>query len=318
MLSFSSFLLRYNKLTDHGNFFVRILSDLPRYHRRKQKAEELLSSGHGMVSINPQEGYVITRADQIEGLMELIPLLQGFAARKLAEIDVPQLLKQRSLEGQPIKPFYFNIMTRTNLRAMPELVDFTVSDGILRVLVPYYGLLPELSHMAVFVSGFSDPFIPGSKALGTQCLHVDNHDLRHVKLFCFLSDVNELDGPLTLLPADKSAWLLRKTGRQWRTSPFRDDSEFLRYFDEKDLIRVTGPAGTVAIVDTTKCLHFGSRCQSNGRRTVFVIHYTLFAAYSHYYSADFEDLNMATSPEFRSRIANNERQALVYHLVNSQ
>ena len=200
---------------------------------------------------------------------------------------------------------------------MPQLVDFSVKDSMLKILVPYYGILPELSYMSVFVSGFADPFMPDSKPLGTQCFHCDNHDLRHVKLFCFLADVDEKDGPLTLLPSDKTAWLLRKTGRRWRTSPFRVDEEVLRFFREDDFVRITGSAGTVAIVDTTNCLHYGSRCQSNGQRTVFVIHYTMFSDYSRHYSDDFEDLNMATSPEFHAPIAGNKRQALVYRLLAS-
>lgn len=70
-----------------------------------------------------------------------------------------------------------------------------------------------------------------------------------------------------------------------------------------------------ALVDTTNCLHYGSRCQKNGRRMAFVVHYTLFNSYSYHYSNDYEDLNMATSPEFRSQIAGDERKALVYHLI---
>jgi hypothetical protein len=257
----------------------------------------------------------VTHARQIDGLAELMPVLKEFASHKLAELDVPRLFKQRADAGHPIKPFYFNILTRRDLSAIPQLVDFSVSDGVLKILAPYYGLLPELSHIAVFVSGFAEPFTPGAKPKGTQCLHSDNHDLRHVKLFCFLSDVGEKDGPLTLLPADQSAWLLRKTGRWLRTSPFRDDREFLKYFREEDLVRITGPAGTVALVDTTNCLHYGSRCQSSGQRIALVIHYALFSAYSTHYSDDYEDLNMATSHEFRARIADNGRQALVYRLA---
>ena len=314
----NSIVHRYNKLNDYCNFASRVLSDFSRYRRRKELAKGGFVSS-GSVSIKHQDGYVLTTANQIEGLENVVPTLQAYADCKLASLNVPYLLEHGTGKGgRPVKPFYFNILTRQDLLAMPQLVDFALSDGILNVLVPYYGLLPELSHMAVFASGFAEPFTPDSKPLGTQCLHTDNHDLKHVKLFCFLADVGEEDGPLTLLPAEKSAWLLRKTGRRWRTAPFRDDKEFLRYFGEKDLVRVTGPAGTVAIVDTSNCLHYGSRCHKNGRRTAFVIHYTLFNAYTYRYSADYEDLNMATSPEFRARVADDERRALVYHLLSTK
>jgi len=149
---------RYNKLNDYRNFMFRILADLPRYRRRKELAKGGLALP-GSVSIAPRDGYVLTNANQIDGLKNLVPMLQVFADRKLAAIDVPRLLEQGTGEGgRPVKPFYFNILTRQDLLAMPQLVDFAVSDGMLNVLVPYYGLLPELSHMAVFVSGFSKPY----------------------------------------------------------------------------------------------------------------------------------------------------------------
>lgn len=312
--SVNALLLRYNKVNDYRNFISRTFSDVSRYGQRKKFARELLSRTPGGVAIDPAAGYVVTVAEKLEGLPEVVPLLQKFAENKLCLLDLPKLIKGEADRGGPAKPFYFNILTRHDLRGMPQVVDFALSDPVLKALVPYYNILPELSHMAVFVSGFADPFTADSSPLGTQCLHVDNHDLRHVKLFCLLSDVGEKDGPLTLLPADKTAWLLKKTGRRWKTPPFRDDKDLYRYFGDNDLVRVTGPAGTLALVDTTKCLHYGSRCQDNGRRTVFVIHYTLFADYSRKYTADFQDLNLATSPEFRS-VAMNKRASLVYRLV---
>ena len=313
----NSLLVRYNKINDYRNFIFRTVKDLPRYQQRKRYARKFLNSPPGPVFIEPRKGYVLTSADRIEGLAVLLPMLKGFAERKLAGLDVPRLLKQGTPTGRSIKPFYFNILTRSDLLTMPQLVDFAVNESMLQILVPYYGLLPELSCMALFVSGFTEPFTEDSKPQGTQCFHCDNHDLRHVKFFYFLHDVDEKDGPLTLLPADKTAWLLRRTGRRWRTSPFRVDEEVFRFFGNDDFVRITGPAGTVAIVDTTKCLHFGSRCQSNGHRAAFVIHYTLFADYSSHYSADFEDLNMATSPEFHDRVAGDPCKALVYRLLEN-
>lgn len=313
--SFLGRLGRYNKINDYRNFVVRTARDLSRYRKRRRYAQKFLDSAPGPVSIDSHKGYVISSADRIKGLDVLLPMLTRFAEKKLSDLDIPHLLKQGTKTARPIKPFYFSILTRSDLLAMPQLVDFAVGDSMLKILVPYYGLLPELSHMALFVSGFAEPFTEHSTPQGTQRFHCDNHDLRHVKFFCFLNDVDEKDGPLTLLPADKTEWLLRKTGRRWRTSPFRVDEDVFRFFGNDSLVRITGPAGTVAVVDTTKCLHFGSRCQNNGNRKVFVIHYTLFSDYSSYYSSEFEDLNLATSPEFHGRVAGDTCKALVYRLL---
>jgi len=265
------------------------------------------------VQIPVATGYVVTDAEQMPGLSEVMTRLRSFTSQKLRTINC-EAIRVGAMRGS-IKPFYFNLLDRADTQQMPEIVQFAVSDEVLGVLACYYGVLPELSHIAVFYSGFAEAFAAGSNPRGTQKMHWDNHDRRHVKMFCYLDDVGEEDGPLTVLPADKSWFLRRKTGRILGTFPLQD-AEFLRYFSEKDLVPITGPAGTVAFVDTTRCLHFGSRCGAGGNRTAFVIHYTRFADYSRAYTGPFQDLNLATSPECREQLTLSPTGDVAYRLLS--
>jgi hypothetical protein len=292
---------RFNRLSVLSNVVRdvgRVATDPARHMRRIAAAR---SFGLPRVEIDPQTGFALCDASKIDGLATVIPKLRAFSLRQADELA--------SAQASVDKPFYFNILGREDLQSMPELVKFSVSRGPLNTLVPYFGLVPNLSHIGIFLSA------PASgKRRGTQKAHWDNHDRRHVKLFCYLTDVGSDDGPLTFLPADKSWWFRKKTGRILGTFPVRDDSEFRRYFTERDLVEVTGPAGTVAFLDTTRCMHFGSRCRPGGRRLALVIHYTKFAEYSSTRTGHFQDLNMATSPELRPDDL-DPLASLVYQLV---
>jgi hypothetical protein len=287
--------------------YRRIASSYGRYSDRRKAVS---TSGHSALSIGKDKGFSIGTIDDIPGLPMIAVDLRAWAQKRIDALDLKRVLALS--ETGLVKPFYFNILSRDDVKAIPQLIEFAISDPMLDILAPYYGILPELSHMAVFASGLFGAF--DGKRRGTQQMHWDNHDRGHVKMFCFLDPVTDDDGPLTVLPADKSYWLRKKTGRLLGTFPIKDEREFYRYFTDADLIKITGPAGTVAFVDTTKCLHYGSRTQQGGRRLSFVIHYTMFADYGSIRTGDFQDLNLATSPELRPPNLVG-RQALAYRIV---
>jgi hypothetical protein len=301
---------RLTVVNDHLRDLRCRLSEYGRFAERRKFARDMRSPS---LHIDPQKGYVLSSADKVAGLPELVAQVREFADAKIAGLDRAKI--EASARQGSVKPFYFNILDRDDVNRIDRLMPFAVSPPVLSVLAEYYGILPELSHVAVFYSGFAKPFEPDSKPLGTQCLHWDNHDRRHVKMFTYLSDVGPDDGPLTILPADKSWWLRRRTGRVFGTSPLRDDAELFRYFGKDDLVPLTGPAGTVAFVDTTKCLHFGSRCKSGGSRTTLVLHYARFAtAYSVARTSQWQDLNVVSSPECRAGLNLGPAEDLVYRL----
>ncbi len=299
-------LSRMTVVRDRLRDYRRIAGDLPRYRERRAAAGP---ANLQVPQIDRDKGYMLTTVDRIAGLPALSTELRAFAERRIEGLDHGRI--RELAETGAVKPFYFNILDREDVKAMPELLDFALSDTMLDILSPYYGVLPELSHMALFVSGL---FGDSGPNIGTQRMHWDNHDRAHVKMFCFLDAVTSADGPLTVLPADKSMWLRKKTGRLLGTHPIKDEREFYRYFTDKDLVEIVGPPGTVAFVDTTRCMHFGSRTVGQGRRLAFVVHYTLFADYGIARTGEFQDLNMATSPELRPPHLSG-RQALAYRIT---
>ena len=300
---------RQSVIRDYLRDARRIAAEPGHYLHRKRIASELPPPP---LTIPKELGFVITEPRIIPGLQELQALMLSLAERKFGEIDRKAF--DAGVKQGPVKPFYFNLIDRKDVIENPQMLTFALSLPLLSIVAKYSKVMPELSHMAIFYSGLNTGWSE-VKVRGTQVLHWDNHDRGHIKFFNFLDDVGENDGPLTVLPAEKSWWLRKKTGRRFGTWPVRDEAEFYRYFSAKDLIPIMGAAGTGAFVDTTRCLHFGSRTSGTGRRRTFVVHYTRFADYSESRSKPYQDLNLATSPECRAAVSLDRYGETAYRLV---
>jgi hypothetical protein len=95
---------------------------------------------------------------------------------------------------------------------------------------------------------------------------------------------------------------LRNKGlNRWRGVKMRDATVF-HDNGEHDVLRLTGPVGTCGFVDTSRCLHYGSRCTS-GYRLSLVLHYAMFSEYAAGKSRPYSDFNLTKSPAIWDRFA---------------
>jgi hypothetical protein len=119
---------------------------------------------------------------------------------------------------------------------------------------------------------------PGGDKIDIQLFHLDPEGLRQVKFFIQIFDVGEPQGPFSFIPGDVSARVLRDIAA-WRRQHGAPASR--RYSDEEvtavggdgELITVQGPAGTAIAIDTSRCLHLGSRVQPGTFRLMLYLQY---------------------------------------------
>jgi hypothetical protein len=78
-----------------------------------------------------------------------------------------------------------------------------------------------------------------------------------VKIFVLCSDVRPENGPLTLLDAARSAQVRRAT--RYRYHDHLTDAQVQEVVGSAPPAQVVGTAGTVCLVDTSRCFHFGAR-----------------------------------------------------------
>lgn len=141
---------------------------------------------------------------------------------------------------------------------------------LLAPVVAYFGMMPILFN--AFVTRANQIEMQANSA---HNFHLDPEDTVSFKLFVHLTDVDADCGPLHVLPADLTQKVLDAV--DYRGVTMLDDAQVAEVVGRDEIVAVTGPAGTVALADTTRCLHFGGRPRAAGKpvREMIVVHYLL-------------------------------------------
>lgn len=141
---------------------------------------------------------------------------------------------------------------------------------ILAPVVRYLGMMPVLFNM-FYTRAHQTELRPNT----AHRFHIDPEDIRSFKVFVHLTDVDDDCGPFHALPADLSTRVFDAV--DYRGVSFLDDERVAELIGWDSVVKVTGPPGTVALADTTRCLHFGGRPRADGKpvRDMLVYQYLL-------------------------------------------
>jgi hypothetical protein len=223
----------------------------------------------GVLPVSPQmrdlalrlntEGYAFVNRIIDPGLLAA---MAEDAAQKLAEADA---LTEKQLSRH--KSFWVRL-TDVEMRdgafpASSPYVRFATQPGVLALLAQALGELPQLDYVLLTLSRPSNAELTYS-----QLWHRDHDDVRTIKLFVYLTDVkSEADGPFTFLPgppSDRFGFSLQ--------SHLADDHVLHRVRSE-EIIRVVAPRLTAFMVETSRCLHMGSRMAAGHQRLLYTATY---------------------------------------------
>ena len=151
-----------------------------------------------------------------------------------------------------------------------DVIGLGTEPLVLAPVVRYLGMMPILINLFVTRSHTTE-LLPGT----AHRFHLDPEDIRSFKVFVHLTDVDDDCGPFHALPADRSAEVLDAV--DYRGITMLDDEQVADLVGWESMVKVTGPPGTVALADTTRCLHFGGRPRSPGKplREMLVYQYLL-------------------------------------------
>lgn len=148
------------------------------------------------------------------------------------------------------KPFLRNILRSEDLFDNPEIMRVATHEQLFGAVATYLGQVPWLVNLQVWWTP------PNQTAMRSQLYHYDHRDTRQAKIFINLNDVDETAGPLHFLSAASSEKVNRKIG--YSQDEYTDE-EIDGCVSKDEVIRTVGPAGAGFIVDTARCLHYGSR-----------------------------------------------------------
>lgn len=163
---------------------------------------------------------------------------------------------------------------------LPDALDsrimvFGRHPATLRLVGRYLEGLPILYRINLLDSA-NDVLQEGS----SQFFHIDPEDFRQLKIFLLVDDVDADAGPLHLLSADASDAV--RVARRHGHGRIADD-EVMSIAPPEALTPCTGPAGALAIGDTSRCFHFGSR---PGRRRRYVVMYQYLTPFASAFAID--------------------------------
>src|SRR5437870_8886998 len=221
-------------------------------------------------------GYALLPSGTLPGTPEIIDTCQRLFIVKKAAVEASAPAgKEAAKEQRKKRGFLKNLLDNDDLRAAPLLLDFALSDSLLSIVTNYLGVIPRLTRVDLV---YSIPRHMPDEHIASQLFHQDPEGVRQAKVFLNVFDVNEDEGPFMFIPASRSEAIVSAMRHQRRQAGARDE---VRYRDDEvgaqgglaDVVRLRGPAGTAAVVDTSRCLHAGSRIRPGYFRLCLFIQY---------------------------------------------
>lgn len=227
-----------------GRRLTRTILRAPLERQATRLAPEATRRASSEIRIPDDDGYSRFEATRLAGCAEVIPPL----------FDLTQRWKDDPSRHQHEMPI--NILRTDDLFEHRALLDLALHDEVLGAVTAYMGQVPRLFNLWVWWSP------PNQTQAGSQLFHYDRRDNRQAKLFLNLNDVTAETGPLHFLTAKDSRQVDAKVG--YTKKRYTDEQVFGAVPREK-LMAATGPAGSAYLVDTARCLHYGSRGNSKDR-----------------------------------------------------
>ena len=244
--------------------------------RRRVAAE--FNSRVTSAAMDPAKGYCLLSPDYFaefepvfQTALHLFEHKRPKAAVRPPDFDTWSEGRRQKFIAAEKRSFLQNLLNDDDLRRHPELVDFALSDKMLGIVTKYLGTVPYLSRIDLVYSQPRD-----GDQIASQLFHVDPEGLTQVKFFIYLFDVDDPQGPFTFIPADDSDRILQGVRANRRQ---RGEAHVGRYRDDEvagiphQTVEVKGPRGAAVAVDTSRCLHLGSRVKPGAFRLVLYLQY---------------------------------------------
>jgi hypothetical protein len=251
--------LPYRTLASFANA-VALARNAGDVSRRKSIAREILTNSRWKNFISQETCYARVQPDTLPGTAEVLQILRD-------------IIKERRKAGwhqSRVNPVD-HLELPEHFRDHPQLLNFALSDTMLQIVSGYYGMVPQLKEIGIWVTR------PQTDRGNSQLFHLDKPESKIIGLFLNIENNGVEQGPFTFIPAGESAKI--RKGTNYESSYFRGDGYLsddvvLKFTRRENQISTEGGPGTGIFVDTSNCFHFGSRCQA-GERIMMMVKFML-------------------------------------------
>lgn len=148
--------------------------------------------------------------------------------------------------------------------------DFVLSDEMIATAAGYLKEIPVLYGAYVWYCPNRD----AADMVGSQMFHCDREDHKQLKVFIPIDEITADCGPTTCVPANATKNFFERRKKEGLTLSLKNrfaDEDVHAHASSKEHA-IIGKRGTLAFVDTTNCLHYGSRPAQDGKYHM-VLHY---------------------------------------------
>lgn len=229
----------------------------PRHADARVIARELMKQG---ISVAPAAHFLSD-----EGSAALAAAAAEIIAQSRSE-DVQAIVTGERAASHGKKAFLVDLVRQGRMPADSPLLKVALDVKLLEIVASYLGLWPCLHAVAGWLNYSTD-----APAETSQLWHRDPEDLKLVKVFIYLEDVEEAQGPFTYIPRTQPFGARAPQALKCQTK--RVDDERMRKFFAPERWQVcTGPAGTMIVADTVG-FHRGGK-PTTGTRLLVTFTYT--------------------------------------------
>lgn len=199
--------------------------------------------------ISPEKGFISFRSSDESNLESALDLVSTKCSIEWIQKNVTKESKKNTFLS-----FRLDLKDPT----FDKIRRLVIEPQIIGPVARYLNAAPVLRSVMVWVS----PSGGHSQLVGSQLFHCDREDRRQIKCFLPIEETGIASGPLTVLPAAITEMFFdhhRSRGSRLSLKQRFSDDAVYDVVGRGHEVRLLGDRGTIVFVDTTSCLHFGSR-----------------------------------------------------------
>lgn len=165
-------------------------------------------------------------------------------------------------KARPLSPRYE--FDETAVMSFPLIQKLSIDPTLFAVAQSYLKAKPIQDLTAMW---WSTSFSKKASSEAAQLFHFDMDRIKFLKFFFYLTDVDTLTGPHCYIRGSHR----NLPSELWKDGRIQDE-EISRNFQNKDILEITGPKGTIIAVDT-RGLHKG-KVLEKGERLILQFEFT--------------------------------------------
>ena len=176
------------------------------------------------------------------------------------------------------KSMIYNILKTDQIQKIDGLIEFATSKNLISVITNYLGEIPILLAINLYLS----PKNENEKYSSSQLFHLDTEQHKQIKIFYLLHDTDISHGPLEFIDKLKTENILKKinySGKRISDDTIKNLNLNNSFVNDKIF---TGRRGSGLMIDSSNCLHRGSRKILKNRYILQFQYFSKFSSFKSY------------------------------------